>query len=260
MRQRKQLTQKLVKQDIINYIMEHVYYPKIENKRINKLMYSSNEMTSRKQKAISTILHKRLKVKTAAILTAENPQWPKDELPKDYNDKTQKEPIEYLQRGYYLYFPVKGYYNGLEHSLIIYNISLEDALYYGYYFNQESIVFIDMQTNRAAYQYWEGDDKFSPMKMQKEEYVIIDASDAEDFYTQICRNFKFKIPFEFEESTVEDIKNQMINVSNALNELDRQTSLDINEKLLSNINNGITGSKEFNNRALINSQVKRMLS
>lgn len=115
---------------------------------------------------------------------------------KEYNKKATEDLIRHLTIGHYQYFITDGMYGSPEKSVMIYNISIEDTIKLCYKYNQESIVFIDMTNgDDVSCQYWEGDDHNSPLKLQHEEHRFIDATDDDDFYTKIGREFKFRIPF-----------------------------------------------------------------
>ena len=56
--------------------------------------------------------------------------------------------------------------------------------------DQESVIFVDMTNgNNVSYQYWEGEDHQSPLKMKYEKHEIVNATNDADFYTKISRNF-----------------------------------------------------------------------
>lgn len=130
------------------------------------------------------------RVRTMAIISPEKP------MDKEYNQQAMDELLEELTIGHYKFFKEKGNYDGIENSLMIYNISIEDTLWLCYKYNQGSVIFVDMQNDgEISYQYWEGYDNNSPLKLQHEEHEIVDATDADNYYTQISKHFKFRIPF-----------------------------------------------------------------
>lgn len=152
------------------------------------------EETSRRQKAVQAIQGRNRKIKTIGIISAENPMG--KIATDDYNKNATEELIRHLTIGHYQYFITNGKYGSPEKSIMIYNISLDDMIKLCYKFNQESMVFIDMSNgNDVSCQYWEGDDHFSKLKMQHEEHRFIDATEDDDFYTKISKEFKFRIPF-----------------------------------------------------------------
>ena len=149
--------------------------------------------TSRRQKASTAMNGWNKNVKTMAILTSENPRF---EGSSDGDNKTNSDRRENLEKdlklGHFAWFPVKGQYEGKENSYIIYNISLENALYLGQKFGQESIIFID----GSHCEYWEqkGDGKYSKTH-ERDMSQRLDMTNADDYFTQISRAFKFQIPF-----------------------------------------------------------------
>lgn len=148
---------------------------------------------SRRQKAQQALNGWNPSIKTMAILTSENPRYHEFSDGKNTNNDQRIENLEKdLKLGHFAWFPVKGQYGGKEKSYIIYNISLDDSLYLGRKFGQESIIFID----GSHCEYWEqsGDGKYKKTH-EREMSQRLDMTNAEDFYTQVCRSFKFQIPF-----------------------------------------------------------------
>lgn len=153
--------------------------------------------TSRRQKAQQAIQGKNRRVKTIGIVSAQNPMGSDGSgLPSDYNERSHNELLDVLRKGQYKYFVTDGKYGSPETSVMVFNISLDELIKLAYTFNQESAIFVDMTNgNDVSYQYWEGDDRNSPLKLQHEEHEIVNATDDIDFYTKISRKFKFRIPF-----------------------------------------------------------------
>lgn len=156
-------------------------------------MSENIQETSRRQKASAAMNGWNKNVKTMAILTSENPRFNGF---SDGDNKTNSDRRENLEKdlklGHFAWFPVKGQYEGKENSYIIYNISLENALYLGQKFGQESIIFID----GSHCEYWEqqGDGKYSKTH-ERDMSQRLDMTNADDYFTQISRAFKFQIPF-----------------------------------------------------------------
>ena len=156
--------------------------------------------TSRRQKAQQAIKGVSNRIKTCAILTSENPLM---FLPQKYNDRLRTKLEMYLKIGNYVWFPVKGEYKGKEKSYIVYNISFDDTMYLATKFEQESFIFIDNRGDEPVYQYWQQNGNGEFYKVS-ERNTYIDASDANDFFTQIGRKFKFQIPF-FDDNNEEEL-------------------------------------------------------
>ena len=194
--------------------------------------------TSRRQKAQQAIKGTNRRVRTMAIISAENPMG--KTMSKEYNKQASEELERQLSIGHYRYFRVKGNYDGIENSLMIYNISLEDTLYLCYKYNQESVIFVDMQNDgEVSYQYWEGDDNHSQLKLQHEEHEIVNATDDDNYYTQISKHFKFRIPF-FEQ--VEKIYNDL-----AL----RENDIDVDRIITESLESNRTGKSKYFKRGLL---------
>ncbi len=152
--------------------------------------------TSRRQKAQQAIVGKNHRVKTIAIISAQNPMGSDgSDLPNGYNERAHQDLLKTLKIGHYRYFETPGRYGTPEQSVMIYNISIEDTLFLAYKYNQESVVFVEINGDVISYQYWEGEDHSSPLKKQREEREIVDATNDDDVYTQISKKFKFRIPF-----------------------------------------------------------------
>lgn len=169
----------------------------VPNGKIIYSEYAENgiiDETSRRQKAIQSIQSRNHKIRTIGIISAENPMG--QVASSEYNKNATEDLIKNLKIGHYQYFIVKGMYGSPEISVMVYNISIDDMLKLCYTYNQESMIFIDMTNgDDVSCQYWEGDDHNSKLKLQREEHRFIDATDDNDFYTQISREFKFRIPF-----------------------------------------------------------------
>lgn len=188
--------------------------------------------TSRRQKAQQAISGTNRRIQTMAIISAENPMGMVAD--EEYNKQSTEELIRQLTVGHYKYFVTKGKYGTPEKSVMVYNITLEDTLYLAYRYNQESVIFIDMQNgNEVSYQYWEGDDHNSPLKLQHEENKIIDATNDDDFYTQISRHFKFRIPF-FEQ--INRIKEEL--------QL-KENKFDVDRLIIESLDNKRTGKSRY---------------
>ena len=132
-------------------------------------------------------------IRTMAILTSENPRYDVSSDGENVNNADRRENLEKdLKLGHYAWFPVKGQYEGKENSYIVYNISLDNALHLGRKFGQESIVFIE----DGHCQYWEqsGDGKYTKTH-EREMHQRLDMTNADDYYTQVSRDFKFQLPF-----------------------------------------------------------------
>ena len=145
------------------------------------------------------------KIKTFAILTAENrdatPVQRKvnKELNRELKKNLSSQGIEKnIISSRYPYYKVKGKYLGtVEHSFIIYNITLDDAKHLSEVCGQQAFIFVLNNNGLLKFQMWANASRSGysyKMVDEKEEFDICDV-DAQDNYTQISRDFKFSIPF-----------------------------------------------------------------
>lgn len=159
-------------------------------------------------------------IKTFAIFTPENPDaisltskenelkrknlksaisYNSDEYDKKYNRNIDKEDElqNILRTRHFYYYKVKGKYGNVEHSFIVYNISLEDAKQTNAVAHQQSFIFGTNRDGKLHFEFWANRSKTSYNYIKIDERdTYIDATDFEDYYTQISNDFKFNIPFE----------------------------------------------------------------
>ena len=154
---------------------------------------NSFEETSRRQKAQQALDGRLKNVKTFCIMSAENPMG--NELSREENAERRNELETYLSNANYPWFRIKGKYGNEEKSHMIYNITQSDAERLGKMFDQESIIFSDLNDDgEISYTYLEkGEDGEYQKTHERGEYI--DMSDADDFFSKISRKFKFQIPF-----------------------------------------------------------------
>lgn len=181
-------------------------------------MTTLNE-TSRRQKAQQAIQGKNKRVKTIGIISSQNPMG--KIATKEYNKQAQEEFINNLKSGRFMYFVTDGLYGSPEKSVMVYNISLDDLLFYAAKYRQESVIYVVINNDGVLYQYYEIDPKTGKYIKQHEETEIVDATNDNDFYTKISKHFKFRIPFfehiEYIGSILEKRSNY-IDVDKLLNE------------------------------------------
>lgn len=203
---------KLTENDLKNVITECV-----------NSVYSSLTETTRRQKAVQSLNGTNKKIRTIAILTSENPGYADDTTNFGGSDNFGSDNADRvndlenaLRVGHYAWFPVNGHYGGdREHSYMVYNISLEDTLYLGRKYGQEAVIFIE----DGKCQYWEqdGSGKFEKTH-ERPMNTRIDMSDADDFYTQVSKAFKFQIPFfDGSDENAEELSKMNEYVCNVIN-------------------------------------------
>lgn len=157
-----------------------------------KNIHSKIADTSRRQKAEQMFKGGNPKgIKTFCIMTAENPMG--KTLTSQENKELNNE-LEYiLKHCNFKWFPIKGSYDTKENSYIIYNISKKDAEKLGNMFNQDSIIFATIDGSNVKYEYMKKER--CHYNITKTESTIVDATNDEKFWSQIGKDFKFRVPF-----------------------------------------------------------------
>lgn len=216
--------------------------------------------TTRRQKAQRAINGKY--VRAMAILTSENPMGnPYPEGLKTREDESghtmefnmgRRDDLEMrLSTGYYSYFKVKGQYGSKEKSYIIYNIPLSDTLYLGQRYNQESVIFIQIEDDgNVSYEYWKqnGDGNFS-MTHKRTKYI--DMSDADDLFTKISRKFKFQIPFfDGSDENGNELNEQIAALYDKV-QSKGLTNEEVNRRTLRVIDENLTGKARYASRGTL---------
>lgn len=135
-----------------------------------------------------------------AILSAENPDSKSDTTSN--NKKYMKELSNLLKRDHYTFVRQDGHYEGnIEHSYIIFNITLEAAAKLAGKFEQTSFFYCYPDGNgNIVNEYWEKQDTEQPYNSVKNPYIFINKTikvdnkqDAEDFYSIIDNDYKYSI-------------------------------------------------------------------
>ena len=157
----------------------------------------SNE-TSRRQKAHRVIADKgdvhKIYQNNFVIITAANPNG--SPLPTRHNEKLNRELEDKLKNNYRIRFKkVIGKYNGIEESFICYDLSVAIACKIAKDYEQESfIVGYRLEDGRMKYVLYAHDDQWN-FSQSDECYEVRDVTDETNYFTQLCRKFKFKMPF-----------------------------------------------------------------
>lgn len=214
---------------------------------VNDFGYALTESKEAKVKKLFTNPSES-KIKTFAILTAENPD--KQSLSKEdnywrnvnlknqlsFNELRQLE--KELALGAHPYYKVKGMFDNVEHSFLIYNISLEDAKKLSSHNEQQSFIYGRNEGGKLIFEFWANKSKngYSYQLLDKKDmYLRVD--NAENYYTQIARDFKINIPFDKFEWSEEDLEEWLSNKACDVDKL-------INECLSDSIN----GKTKYMNR------------
>lgn len=132
-------------------------------------------------------------VDTVGFMTGENPMAQK--LSSKENRELNKELMAWFRERGYGPIRIRGKFGSKERSMMIPNISREDMVEAGKYFNQESVIWGEKtEENRFVFEYIEGD-----QTMQKRDAVLFDeeVQSREDFFSQERQSAarKFYIPF-----------------------------------------------------------------
>lgn len=159
---------------------------------------------------------------TMAVLTSENPRC-KGSTDGDHENTPQVRDIfeKNLRLGHYAWFPVKEQIEGASCSYIIYNISLNNALYLGGKYGQENLIFIE----GGHCEYWEQNAEGRFQKRQESETgQRLDMTNIDDFFTQVCCSFNLQLPFfdgndENKQQLVESIDYVNKTISQHINDL-----------------------------------------
>lgn len=181
-------------------------YKELKENFINKIEEELKESDKRLKKAKLSLKGYKKGVVTLGIVSPENP------LGKKASDKeNQKKKEEFLKEVSRLKIPKKeliGFYGGEENSFLLFNVSLETIKYFAQKYEQEFFIFGSVSFDHVVhYKYYEVVDKnSSPLEyvLKNRAKEVLEKKDAKNFYSVIKskegRNYKFTIPFNFEES------------------------------------------------------------
>lgn len=178
-------------------------------------LHFENYLSETDRKSKATQLFKepgKSRIKTFAIFTAENPNAiPVSRAKNKELNKSLKKTLgdlmtDILNRGMFHYYKVKGKYGSVEHSFLVYNLSVNSAKQLCEDFCQESFIFGINHGDHLSFQFWRNTGKNGyHYVMVDEKDLFIDSTDADQDYTQISRDFKFTIPFEIFELANESL-------------------------------------------------------
>lgn len=223
--------------------------------------------TSAESKAKKLLNHpeKMAYVKTFAIFTAYNPDavsYSKSDnirfqkhLKGDMSFDTDRyinsnkeyfsvEDIEKAVRnGHWHYYKVKGVYGNVERSLLVYNISLEDTKELSKKYHQQSFIFGINENGTLKFEFYANASRkgYSYRKVDERDNFIILDKDADNYYTQIARDFKINIPFEVFEVAAD----QMIEAINSKNCILKWSDDAIMKCIEESVDDSITGKQRY---------------
>lgn len=158
------------------------------------------------------VLNRNLKIDLAYDKDTQRSRYSKDKTGKAVSKLASKgistDSFEKnLRAGHYHYYKVKGKYGNIEHSFIVYNITLDDAKKFCERYGQQAFIYGYNNDGNLKFEMWANRSKsgYSFYKIdEKDTFNVVD-SDAEDFYTQISRDYKINIPFEEFEFAPDDM-------------------------------------------------------
>lgn len=138
------------------------------------------------------------KILTFAIFTASNPD--KVQTSRETNlvhNKNLERALKTMTERGYQFYKVKGKYDNVEDSYIVYNISLSDTKALCSMFGQQSFIFATNDNGDLTFQFWANASRsgYNYKKVDEKKTYVLD-NDFENYYTQISRDFKFNIPFD----------------------------------------------------------------
>lgn len=178
------------------------------------------------------------------VLTAENPD--SMELPRKENSKLLNQLKKSLKTAHYIWEEQIGHFGGNdEHSLFIFNASVQVLSYFSGKYQQTSFIYGELKDGKIHSEYWEKQDITLPYDAKKNPYVRKDACDEwhdasnDENYSVIGKNFKYTIPF----SIFNDIEEQIETNLSMLNENEKKGALNI-------AMNGV-GSNAWNYRGFV---------
>ena len=158
------------------------------------------------------------KIRTFAIISAENPLGWKDSTEEEFKqrfvqwfddkklyNKQSVDRIEStillhkieengntgLRYGGFTYIPLKGKYEVLEKSYIIFNLTLSDAKTIASNYGQESFFFANVKEDKSTIAYYATNDSCRTYKLVDVSETISDETDARDYFSKF--GFKFRI-------------------------------------------------------------------
>ena len=148
------------------------------------------------------LLGKVASVDTVGFMTAENPMAQK--LSTKENRELNKKLMAWMRDRGYGPIRIRGSFGSKERSFMIPNITREDIVEAGKYFNQESVIWGQKdKDNKFIFEYIEGDDT-----IQKRDVALFDdeVQAREDFFSQERQSAarKFFIPFFDEQYEMEE--------------------------------------------------------
>ena len=206
----------LIEEEIKELLDMFGYCIDVDSAYINEGVNIVESSSKSKAKRLFSNPSKSKNIRTFAILTANNPNkmtlsrednhWRNTRLKMELSNNEFSKLEKELTIGAHPYYKVKGMYDNVEQSFLIYNLSLEDAKLISRHNEQQSFIYGRNLGDKLVFEFWANKSKngYSYYLLDsKDFYYRVD--DAENYYTQIARDFKINIPFEKFEWATEDM-------------------------------------------------------
>ena len=167
---------------------ERTFMSRAQHRRSAYATDTINENSSTRVK--SALFDRTHRVRTFAILTAENPN--NMQLSAEENNSRMKSLKETLRGMRINYVKIEGNYNRKEHSVLATNLTLTEAEYLADRYEQESFFFGD----KDGIYYYEQANKDSEYELKDKTNKIMNAKDADNFFSRYG-DFKFSIYMDY---------------------------------------------------------------
>ena len=203
---------------------------------------------------LHTLMGGRENIKTIGILTAENPQG------KKATPEFNKEAMENLMKDLRLmnlgFRRIRGSFGSKENSLLVPNMTREEAVELGLKYDQESVIWGEREDGKVVFQYIEGS-----QTTQKRDVVLTGEKiqSREDFFSQEPKGpegkaGKFIIPFFDDEYEMLDEEEELDQSPET-----QQIYEEINKRVEKILQQNRTGKSRWENRGMIKELKKKLV-
>jgi hypothetical protein len=198
-------------------------------------------------------------VNTIGFMTGENPMAQK--LSRKQNQKLNKELMAFMRERGYGPIRIKGRFGNKERSLMIPNITREDMVEAGQYFNQESVIWGEKTgEDKFVFEYIEGN-----KTLQKRDAVLFDdeVQAREDFFSQERQSAgrKFFIPFFDEQYEMEEgfeYDYDLPSLNETQREQNKELIKEINERVKNTLDTNRTPKSRWHHRQILKINLREL--
>ena len=198
-------------------------------------------------------------VNTIGFMTGENPMAQK--LSRKQNQKLNKELMAFMRERGYGPIRIKGRFGNKERSLMIPNITREDMVEAGQYFNQESVIWGEKTgEDKFVFEYIEGN-----KTLQKRDAVLFDdeVQAREDFFSQERQSAgrKFFIPFFDEQYEMEEgfeYDYDLPSLNETQREQNKELIKEINERVKNTLDTNRTPKSRWHHRRILKINLREL--